>query len=151
MYDIYQIEEGDTLEIIAQKTNTTVDNLRDINRVINVVPGAYIIVPTVENELFEMYTVRQGDNLYKIAQEIGINAEDLIMLNGLNKDDYIYPNQQLIIPKQMIDIYITKDGDTVDTLVRRFNTDYETLINENRKLMIMPDQLVILKKMNKTV
>ena len=32
MYKIYQVEYGDTLELIAEKTNTTVDNIKNINK-----------------------------------------------------------------------------------------------------------------------
>ena len=31
MYKIYQVEYGDTIDKIAQKTNTTSDNIKNIN------------------------------------------------------------------------------------------------------------------------
>ena len=148
MYEIYMIEVGDTLDSIARKVGTSVDNLRDINKRINIKPGEYIIVPASDNEYFEMYTVEQGDNLYKVAKKFGVDADTLILLNGLKKDDYIYPNQQLIVPRDMVDIYITKQGDTLDTLTNGLNTDYETIINQNRKLLLIPDQLVVIRKMS---
>ena len=146
MYEIYMIEDGDTLDIIATKTGTSVDNLREINKKINIMPGEYIIVPASNNDYFEMYTVEQGDNMYKIALEFGVDVNTLMLLNGLNKDDYIYPNQQLIVPKGMVDIYITKQGDTFDTLVNGLNTDYENIIDQNRKIMLVPDQLVVIRR-----
>ena len=70
-----------------------------------------IAVP-ISNDYFTTYTVNSGDNLYAIARRYNINPTLLAALNGLNMDDYIYPNQKIMIPKSGYSFYITKDGDT---------------------------------------
>lgn len=149
MYKIYQVEYGDTLDIIANKTNTTVDNIKDINGFnsdADLMVGNLIIVPNMGEGLFTTYRVMQGDNMYAIAGRNNVSLETLLLLNGLNKDDYIYPNQEILIPKENIDIYITKEGDTLDTLLNNFNVDANKLNKENSKIFVLPDQLIINKK-----
>ena len=58
MYKIYQIEYGDTLDLIALKTNTTIDELKRINGINNnydISVGELIIVPNNDNEMFSTY------------------------------------------------------------------------------------------------
>ena len=122
MYEIYQIEYGDTIDSIAEKSGTTVDKLREINKTITVVPGAGIIVPVMNDQLFEMYTVKKGDSPYVIAQKYGVSLSDLLSLNGLEKNDYIYPGQQLVVPNQEMSVYITQQGDNIEELISNFQT-----------------------------
>ena len=51
------------------------------------------------NNKFEYYTISKGDSLYGIARRYNINPELLAGLNGLSMDDYIYPDQEILIPK----------------------------------------------------
>ena len=145
MYSIYKIMFKDTLESIANKTNTTVDKLREINSRINLEPGSYIIVPANSDDAFEMYIVKSGDTLYGIARDYNITVDDLITLNGLNKNDYLYPNQEIMVPTGKANIYITKSGDTIDKVLKNFNTDYEELKKQNRNLYLAQDQIIILR------
>ena len=142
MYSIYQVMFGDTLESIANKTNTTVDKLREINSVLNLDNGSYIIVPANSDDAFTMYIVKSGDNLYGIAREYNISVDDLVTLNGLNKNDYLYPNQEIMVPTGKASIYITKDGDTIDKVLMNFNTDFEELKRQNRNLYLASDQII---------
>ena len=67
MYKIYQVEYGDTIEIIAKKTNTTPENIKMINDIKNnseLMVGSLIIVPKEEERLFENYIVKSGDTIY---------------------------------------------------------------------------------------
>lgn len=45
----------------------------------------------------EFYTVQQGDSLYKISENYGINAQQLKAMNNLH-GSMIYPGQQLKLP-----------------------------------------------------
>ena len=149
MYKIYQVEYGDTLDIIADKASTTVNELKRINGFNNdsdLVVGSLIIVPRSEDNLFETYIVKQGDTIYSISKMYNVDSNTLLSLNGLNSNDYIYPNQEILIPNDEIVVYITKNGDTLDNLTEFFNTDLNTLSNENNKIFVLEDQLIIHKK-----
>ena len=146
MYEIYKIEFGDTLDSIADKTGTTVDNLREINKVIDINAGKLIIVPAVNSNMFGIYTVKKGDNPFSVAQEYDMNVKDLLMMNGLEKDDYIYPGQQLIVPNRDMTVYITKQGDTLDMVVDNFKADLEDIVNQNNKIYLLPEQLIVYRR-----
>lgn len=148
MYKIYQIEYGDTLDIIAQKTNTTVDNLKKLNGLdeSDIMAGNLIIVPNNTNELFETYLVQNGDTVYSIARMYNINPDTLLKLNGLNEDDYIYTGSEITIPKENVDIYITEYNDTVNDVLNNLGVDITTLTRENNKIYVLEDQLMVHKK-----
>ena len=64
MFDKYTIKQGDNLEIIAKKFNTTVDMLKDINNMeysTLLRQGMEIIVPKNKEQYFEYYTIEKGD------------------------------------------------------------------------------------------
>ena len=74
----------------------------------------------LEAEYYEYYNIKTGDNLYQIARKYNINPDLLAALNGLNMNDYIYPGQVLMIPKSGYSYYLTKEGDTIDTVANTF-------------------------------
>ena len=148
MYDKYVIKEGDSLSSIASKFNTSVDKIMDINnlyRVDYLNIGDEIIVPKEQEEYFTYYTVNQGDNLYAIARKYNINPSLLAILNGLNMEDYIYPNQKILIPKSGYSFYITKEGDTLDIIKDKFNKNTDEILRYNTTIYLLPGQLMINK------
>ena len=55
MYKIYQVEYGDTLDVIAGKTGSTRETIKNINGFnsdADLVVGSLIIVPKEENQVF---------------------------------------------------------------------------------------------------
>lgn len=148
MYEIYQITFGDTLDSIADRVGTTIDELKKINKELNINPGSYIIVPSIDDNILGIYTVKKGDTPYSVAKQYNISVDNLMMLNGLNKDDYIYPNQQLIVPSKDTNIYITRQGDTLDVVANNFNDNIERIIEQNKKIYLLPDQLIMYQKMS---
>ena len=76
MYDKYLIKEGETLEDIASRFNTSVDMILNINDMYSreyLRAGEEIIVPKNQESYFTYYTVNQGDSLYQIARKYNIN------------------------------------------------------------------------------
>lgn len=149
MYKIYQVEYGDTFDSIAKKTSTTVDDLKVINGYnddYDLMVGSLIIVPNTKNQYFKMYNVKQGDTIYSIAKMFNIDENTLMLLNGLKEEEYIYPNQEIMIPNDDIYVYITKEGDTIKTIGDFFNSDLNTIANENSNIFVLEDQLIIHKK-----
>ena len=149
MYRIYQVEYGDTIETIATKTGTTPNNIKNINGFNSnddLVVGSLIIVPKEENQLFQNYTVKKGDSIYSIAKTYNVDPSTLLLLNGLNKDDYIYPNQEITIPKSGVVVYVTRQGDTIGGIINNLGIDANTFNRENGRIFVIEDQLVIHKK-----
>ena len=96
-------------------------------------------------DFFTVYKIEKGDNLYQIAREYNINPMLLAALNGLNNDDYIYPDQELLIPKNGYSYYITAEGDTIDLVADKFNTTKDDVMKSNT-IYLLPGQLIIHKK-----
>ncbi len=149
MFEKYIIQNGDNLEIIAKKFNTTTSVIKDINNMdfnpmIRV--GSEIIVPKEKEQYFSYYIIEKGDNLYQIALKYNINPELLASLNGLTMNDYIYPGQEILIPKSGYSYYITANGDTLDIVAQQFKVSKDKLLMENKTIYLMPDQLLVTKR-----
>ncbi len=148
MYKIYKIQNGDTLESIASKYNTTIDTLYEINGIdqsYNPQPNNYIIVPVAQEPLFDDYVVKKGDTLYDISKRLGISVEDLVGLNGLTPYDYIYADQVLLVPKDKVTFHITKEGETLSSVAEMLNTNSGALLLENENIYLLQGQLLVHK------
>ena len=77
------------------------------------------------NSYFTYYTIEKGDNLYEIAKKYNINPKLLAAINGIKDNEYIYPNQELLIPKSGYSYYITAEGDTLSGVSNAFKTTPE--------------------------
>ncbi len=145
----YKIEKGDTLKGIADKFNISLEELQSLNSVIPLSElrvGMDIIVPKNQEQYFSIYNIEAGDSLYKIARKYNINPTLLASLNGLNMDDYIYPNQELLIPKSGYSYYITAEGDTLDTVADMFKINKDKLLRDNPTIYLLKDQVLVSKK-----
>lgn len=152
MYRIYQISDELSLLDIANKFNTTEDELKLINGLndnVTIKRGDFIIVPmkdTAQNENFDIYVVKQGDSIYKIAQSYGVNYNELADLNGLDKDEYIYANQEILVPKRNVQFTITDTRDTLNDVANRLSTKVSDIIEQNKTIFLAPEQLIVYKK-----
>lgn len=151
MYDVYEVKEEDTLESLAQKFNIPIFDIISINNLqdtFGLVPGQNIKIPISNNGAFDYYTVKRGDTVYGIAQKFNIRPNHLLMLNGIGNNDYIYPNQQILVPKEDVDVYFTKSGDSVQSISREKEINGEDIINYNEQVYLLPNQLLIFKRRN---
>lgn len=149
MFESYILKKDDDLFSVAKKYNTSVKILQDLNNLYyldDVREGMEIVVPKESKDYFNYYVVEKGDSLYGIARKYNINPNLLASLNGLNMDDYIYPNQQILIPKSEYSYYITAEGDTIDEVIKAFNSNKDKFLNENKTIYLMAGQLLVNKK-----
>ena len=151
MYRIYTVREGEKLLSISNRLGVNPDEIRKMNGFsadYEVTPGDQIIVPSVTISPFDNYVVQKGETLYGISQKYNLDVNDLARLNGLDVDDYIYPEQELIIPKSNISFYITNEGDTLGLLREKFPSDFDKILKNNQYIYLMPDQVLIFQKNN---
>lgn len=93
----YTVKSGDTLSGIASKYGTTWQKLRDLNGLDNpnlIYPGQVLKV-TGKTSSSRTYTVKSGDNLSTIAQNLGTTVNALVSKNGISNPNLIYPGQVL--------------------------------------------------------
>ena len=140
---LYIVKAGDTLYQIAREYNTTVDNLKQLNGLINnnLSIGQTLIVPVlevVEPEVTDTYIVKAGDTLYSIAREFNTTVTDLINYNDL-PTTILSIGQTLRIPKvSPSDVtYIVKRGDTLYSIANTYGVSVDqikkinNLVNNN--------------------
>ena len=80
----YIVVSGDTLYGIAQKLNTTVDKLKQINNLTTnfLSVGQKLIIPSNNN----YYIVKAGDTLYAISRKFNTTVDKIKELNGLTSN-----------------------------------------------------------------
>lgn len=146
MYEIYTIKFGDNIDSILDLYNTNMEELIRLNGIIdlnNLNEGMQIIVPARNNNPYRYYTVKKGDTLIEIARMYGMELDLLTKINGLDENDYIYPNQTLIIPKEGVRLYLTENDDTLNSVLKKLNLDLEELIKNNEKIYLREDQILV--------
>jgi len=147
LYQVYQIKSGETIESIAKKLNTTSDELRRLNGIgdnATIREGSYIIIPNNNNDInfnytdpnYKKYIVQKGDNMYKIARENNIDYNTLLKLNGLKNDEYIYPNQEIIIPLK--NTYVTSENEKISDIMNKLNLK----MSDIEDLYVVEDQVI---------
>ena len=137
---------GDTLLTIAEDKKVRVIDLIQANGLENAYelePGTELVIPTTIPKGFRTYTVQKGDSLYSIAQKLGnVTATQLAEMNGLEINEYIFPEQRIIVPEEGVVVYITKPGDTIKTVAERIGTTSDNLIFYNPNVYLLPEQLL---------
>lgn len=132
----YIVKSGDTLYSIANKFNTSVQNIKSANNLIKdtLSIGQKLIIPTnvptpnIENN--ETYIVKKGDNLYSIAKKYGITQQELMNYNNL-KSNLLSIGQALKIPSTDTSTYVVKKGDTLYSIAQKFSTSVQNIKNKN--------------------
>ncbi|MCI9586037.1 MAG: LysM peptidoglycan-binding domain-containing protein [Bacilli bacterium] len=138
----YTVKSGDSLWSIAQKYNTTVNELKALNALtsnnlqvgqILTVPGAG--TPSQPTPGGNTYTVKNGDSLWSIAQKYNTTVNTLKSLNGLTSND-LQIGQTLKLPGDIgetpveSNTYTVKAGDSLWSIANR----YGITVNELKAL-----------------
>ena len=145
MYQIYQVMPGETIETIANKLGITSQKLREINGISDelvVRAGSSIIVPVTNQEGYQTYIVKKGDSIYSIASQYGEDYKTLYSINGLKEGEYIYPNQEIIVPYGDNKVYVVEKGDTLETIIRKTGLNITDLMNKNPRILLEEDQMI---------
>lgn len=107
---LYTIQQGDTLQAIAQRFNTTVEALMRLNLITSpnyLQPGQVLIIPatggTTPIDLSgttRVHVVQPRENLVGIANFYNTTVEALMQANTLTNQNQLSIGQTLIIPPQ---------------------------------------------------
>lgn len=130
--DTYKVMAGDTLYSIANKLDTSVDELKKLNKLTNntLSIGQILKIPTkiVDIGDTDIYQVMSGDTLYSLAKKYNITVEELKNLNDLDGDNLVV-GQLLNVPSGLstANTYIVGLGDTLYSIAKEFNTSVNTL------------------------
>lgn len=142
MYQVYKVLSNDTFSSIADRFSIDVSELERINGNSSFDVGDMIVVPN--NSMYVNYVVKKGDSLYSIAKNFDQDVNILYNINGIKEGDYIYPGEELLIPRRDIFTYVTIDGDTIKSVSLKSGISIDKLIGEN-DFILEPGQLIIYK------
>ena len=137
-YDTYTVMEGDSLYSIANKYNISVSDLIDFNGLPTTVLtiGEVIRIPrNLVNGKENVYVVKPGDTLYRIANTYNVSINDLIQANNLSSN-ILSIGQELVIPVKPVTeedyfVYEVMPNDTLYSIARRFNTKVDAIKSYN--------------------
>lgn len=95
----YRVQPGDSLWKVANKFNTTVNYLKQLNNYWSnsIHVGQVLRVPATISNSGRTYTVQSGDTLWKISQKTGVDYLTIKQVNNLTSNE-IVPGQVLSIP-----------------------------------------------------
>lgn len=141
MYQVYKVLPGETLDSLATKFGVSVEDLKKLNGELNnqEISNGYIIVPRGEESLYETYKIQKGDTIYGVAKKYNVSPETLLLLNGLDENDYIYPGEELLLPKQRI--YITEE-ETLDDIHNKTGLSVLDIAKNNNDLLVVANQII---------
>ncbi len=123
-YITYKVVSGDTLWGIAKKYNTTVDEIKNLNKLSSnlLTIGQILKIPNYSSN-YITYRVVSGDTLYSIAKKYNTSVSEIKKLNNLTSD-ILSIGQVLKIPEseQNYFNYIVKNKDTLYSIAKKYNT-----------------------------
>ncbi len=122
----YVVERGDSLSLIANRFNTSVNRLVALNQLPSrhrIQIGQRILLPQDDidpNQLIAaaagvppadgLYTVQRGDTVSRIVERYNLDEGELLSENGIQNPQLIYPGQQIRLPG-----YASLDSGNTDT------------------------------------
>ncbi len=96
--ETYEVEDGDTLGVIADKFGLSLSTLlwaNDLSIRSTIRPGQSMTIPPVDGVV---YTVKKGDTINSIAQKYSAETERIIAFNKLSDADDLHIGESLILP-----------------------------------------------------
>ena len=155
---MYTVKKGDSLYSIAQKYNTTVKAIQDLNylKSTNLSVGQVLRIPETYSKEDEMtlpnyinYTVQKGDSLYSIAKKYNIDVDTLMKDNSLTTtnlslgqnlkirvmegeiEECFGPDYTPPINTTPTTTYTVQKGDSLYSIAKKFNTSVNAIQNLN--------------------
>lgn len=100
----------------------------------------------------EKYIVKKGDTLSGIANKYGTTYQELAKYNNISNPNVISVGQVIKIPTTKKEVtYTVKKGDTLSSIAAKYNTSWEYIYNDNKKVIgsnpnqIKPGQVLKIK------
>ena len=154
-YIIYSVKVGDNLYSIAKKNDVSVLELKTLNNLSSdlLSIGQRIKIPIKDSDNnindYDIYTVKSGDTLYKIANMFGMSVDSLIDINNLTSSNLTIGENLKVIKNYYSDIplgakcygngyqetkyltYTVKSGDNLYNIAKKYNTSVESILELN--------------------
>ncbi|WP_226677780.1 LysM peptidoglycan-binding domain-containing protein [Mesobacillus jeotgali] len=123
------IENGKYQVLVKEGVSGTI-NVNDVELVVETT------VPTVPNTM--EYTVISGDTLWKIAAKFNTTISEIVTLNNLDPNKYLYIGQKLQVPATVSPeptpqpvIHTVQTGDTLWKIAQKYGTTIDAIVKAN--------------------
>ena len=132
----YVVKKGDSLWSIANKNNTTVDNIKKLNNLSsnNLSIGQKLIISDANDNLPSnkiTYIVKKGDSLWSIANKYDTTVDKIKAENNLTSNS-LSIGQKLVIPSTSNYVtYTVKKGDSLWIIANKNNTTVDKIKKRN--------------------
>ena len=152
----YIVKKGDSLYSIANKYNTTIDELKRINNLTsNILSIGQVLklpsdkVSDIEKEENTIsYTVQKGDSLYSIARKYDTTIDRIKKLNNLTTNLRSI-GQVLLIPTDtnLETTYTVQKGDSLYSIAKKYDTTVDRLkqLNNLSSNLLSIGQILIVR------
>lgn len=98
------VKSGESLLIIANRYNTTVKNIQELNKLntINLHVGQVLYIQKQRgsvqtSDVVKKYRVKSGDNLFRISQNHNMSLDRLLRINKLTPKSKIHVGQYILV------------------------------------------------------
>jgi LysM repeat protein len=148
--DLYTIQKGDTLFGLAQKFNSSVEDLKKVNHLDSdlIITGDKLIIPSlvqqpaaevkskdepkkqnlISKQDQNQHIVKQGETVFSISNQYKVSMDALIKENGI-ENNHIIVGQKLYIP---ITEYVVKQNDTLHSIAKQNSISVSMLKKQNQ-------------------
>lgn len=152
----YTVKKGDSLYSIANKYNTTVEELKRINNLTSntLSIGQVLKLPSDKPNKIEQekntitYMVQKGDSLYSIARKYSTTIDKIKDLNNLTTN-LLSIGQVLLIPTNtnLETTYTVQKGDSLYSIAKKYNTTVDKLkqLNNLTSNLLSIGQILIVR------
>ena len=133
----YVVKKGDTLYSIARMYGISVNDLKQANNLSNnnLMIGMSLVIPTEDNNMDneEIYIVKAGDSLYKIAGMYGMTVNELNALDNLTSNNLSIGQRLRVVKDSPLgeNVYVVQPGDTLYSIARKFGISVDALKQAN--------------------
>ena len=134
-YFQYTVQKGDSLYSIAQKYETTVDEIKRINNLTSNLldVGQVLKIPSRSSSnqnTASSYIVVRGDSLYSIAKRYNTTVDEIKRLNNLTSNN-LSIGQILKVPSSNTEseniTHVVVGGDSLYSIARKYNTTVDEI------------------------
>ena len=162
----YTVKKGDTLSGIAYLYGVTVEQIAKENNIKNpnlIFTGEVLQITTsdttfnnssITSSVTTYYTVKRGDNLYRIARRFGTTINSIVKLNNIKNPNLIFPGQRLLLRRNVrpndthavgFTFYMVGRGDNLTYIANIYRTTVFNIIRLNNiknPNLIFPGQIL---------
>lgn len=148
----YMIKAGDTIYRLARRYGFSVDEILKANPGLDpdrLFIGQKICLPkkVIEECPGQLYTIKAGDNFYKLAQKFEVSVDAIQAANPGVNPNALQIGQKVCVPSSTVkcpdgEVYVIKPGDNLYKLAKKYNISLEELLKLNPQIK-NPDNLSV--------